>query len=83
MWLLFWALAFDFAANYMGVKVTDIYNAGGDITLYMLVELLLCLAAMLLMSLSASQFLVHDYPDKIVTLGIAGLGLFAIVFFLL
>lgn len=83
LWLLFWALAFDFAANYMGVKVTDIYNAGGDITLYMLVELLLCLAAMLLMSLSASQFLVHDYPDKIVTLGIAGLGLFAIVFFLL
>ncbi len=83
LWLLYWALLVGFGAQAFGSQVQLMYyEEGGNEILYLFAQAFLYLISMLLMSLSASQFLIHGYPNKSVTLGIGGLGLFAIVFFL-
>ncbi len=83
LWLLFFAVVFDFFAAGMGHRMEAVYAAGGGVIFYIFIELSLYLLSMVLMALAASQFLIHGYPDKIITIGISALGLFAIVFFLI
>lgn len=83
IWLLFFALLIDFAATGLEYEITDLYNRGVSITLYVLVELILFLVSMIFMYLSASQFLIHGYPAKYITAAVSSLGLFAIGFFVL
>ena len=82
LWLLSFALLVDFLAAGMGYRIGIVYADGGSFISYIFVELVLYLLSMVLMALSASQFLIHGYPEKWVTGGVSGLGLFAIVFFL-
>lgn len=83
LWLLSFALLFDFFATGVGHRIGIIYAGGGSFIGYIFVELTLYLLSMVLMALSASQFLIHGYPGKFVTVGVSSLGLFAIIFFLI
>ena len=82
VWLLFFGFLMEFCGNAVENQTSLAYAQGQSINFLVLMELLLFLISMILLAVAASQFLVHNVPAAPLILGIGGLGLFVIVFFI-
>lgn len=81
VWLFFTGLLIEFFANGLAAYAAEVYALGGSITLYVFVELLMLLAAMIFMALAASQLLIRNLPNNSVIAGVSLLGFIAVAVF--
>lgn len=82
IWLLFWGLFLDFISIYVSRHSMEVYAQGGSVEIWVFAEMLLCLAAMLLLASASSYILLNQNSDIPFVSIFGGLGLIAIVFFL-
>lgn len=81
IWFLFIGLLIEFVAGAMESEILTIYNNGGHYEVWVFVQLMLLLIAMIFMALSASQLLIHNVPSSLIVIAITVAGLFFISFF--
>lgn len=83
IWLLYWGLVIELIAVYIGYHSSQVYSQGGSIEAWVFVELFLNLISMVLLAMAASQILVNNIPDMPVIASLGGIGLLAVIYFVL
>ena len=83
IYFLFVGLTLDFVASWLGYHINLMQNSSVPLSILVFIELFIYLISMIFMALAASQFLVSNIPDVPVILGVSGIGLFAIIYFIL
>ncbi len=78
--LLFLGLLCTFGADFLEVKITDVYAEGRPIEAWVFIQLSLLLAAMILLAVAASRFVADKLPSLPLIAGIGLLGAAVIVY---
>lgn len=82
IWFLFLGIVLDFIVTWIEYLSVEVYRDGGFIEPLIFLELFLLLGSMVLLAVSASQILLKEMPDLPIILGVAGLGLVSIIYYI-